>query len=132
MYRILFCLTILCAFTAPVQAQNRGDEDTATSTKAVRESRNYTYEANKDLVENDFVNAEGNYRKAISKNKENSSAPYNLGRAYYNRESYAEAFSRFKEAGEQTSEKPTKHKSYHNMGNVFMNNKEYDKAVEAI
>ncbi|MEM6539707.1 MAG: tetratricopeptide repeat protein, partial [Bacteroidota bacterium] len=131
MRRILVALIAISAITTLSRAQEESGENTEISSKEARESKNYTYEANKELTQNDFVNAEANYRRAISKNKENTSAPYNLGRAYYNRESYAEAFSRFKEAGEQTREKPTKHKSYHNMGNVFMNNKEYQKAVEA-
>ncbi len=99
--------------------------------KALRESKNLTYEANENLLQNDFVQAEGEYRKAISKSGENATAPYNLGRAYYNRESLTEAFSKFKQAGEKATEKPVKHKSFHNMGNVFMKNKEYQKAVES-
>ncbi len=99
--------------------------------KALQASKNLTSDANKQLTENDFINAEADYRRAISKSSENTSAPYNLGNAYYNRESYKEAFSRYKQAGELTSDKSDKHKAYHNMGNVFMKNKEYEKAVEA-
>ncbi|MEL6919069.1 MAG: tetratricopeptide repeat protein, partial [Bacteroidota bacterium] len=99
--------------------------------KALRASKNITWEANKELSNDDFVNAEANYRRAISKSGENVAAPYNLGNAYYNEETYSEAFSRFKQAGELASNKADKHKAYHNMGNVFMKNKEYQKAVEA-
>jgi tetratricopeptide (TPR) repeat protein len=83
------------------------------------------------LAENDFVQAEANYRRAISESDENVVAPYNLGTAYYDKASYGEAFGRFKEAGELATEKMEKHKAYHNMGNVFMKKKEYEKAVEA-
>jgi len=100
-------------------------------TKALRASKNLTWEANKELSENDFEEAEANYRRAISKSNENAVAPYNLGTAYYDKESYSEAFGRFKQAGESASEKTNKHKAYHNMGNVFMKKKEYEKAVEA-
>ena len=99
--------------------------------KALTDSRDLTYQANNELVENDFVSAEANYRRAISKSDSNSVAPYNLGNSYYNRESFGEAFGRYKEAGERAKEKPGKHKAFHNMGNVFMKNKEYGKAVEA-
>lgn len=108
-----------------------GKEADKIAEKALQESVNLTYEANEELVQNDFVEAEGDYRRAISKSGANTAAPYNLGRAYYNRESFTEAFTRFKEAGEKSEEKPTKHKAFHNMGNVFMKNKEYKKAVEA-
>jgi len=99
--------------------------------KALKESKNLTWEGNKNLGNNKFIEAEMDYRKAISKSDENAAAPYNLGNAYYNNETYTEAFGRFKEAGELATEKNDKHKAYHNMGNVFMKRKEYEKAVEA-
>jgi len=96
-----------------------------------QESKNYTYKANKALEENSFSDAEAEYRKAISKDGENAVAKYNLGNAYYENESYEEAFSRYKQASEVALTKAEKHSAYHNMGNVFMKNKEYAKAVEA-
>lgn len=106
-------------------------EEAKVAEKALQASTNLTWEANKELTTNDFITAEGEYRKAISKSEDNTVAPFNLGTAYYNRESYSEAFGRFKQAGEKSKEKPNKHKAFHNMGNVFMKNKEYQKAVEA-
>lgn len=114
-----------------LQAQDNEEEAQKLAKRALKESKNLTYEGNEQLSQNDFVSAEGEYRKAISISKENVAAPYNLGRAYYNRESYTEAFGRFKNAGEKATEKPDKHKAFHNLGNVFMKNKEYGKAVEA-
>lgn len=99
--------------------------------KALQASKNLTYEGNEKLTRNNFVMAEADYRKAISKSGENVAAPYNLGRAYYNRESYTEAFGRFKTAGEKAGEKAEKHKAYHNLGNVFMKQEDYAQAVEA-
>jgi len=115
----------------PLLAQVQDKEALKEAELALKESKNLTYEGNEQLTANNFVTAEADYRKAISKSKENITAPYNLGRAYYNRESYNEAFGRFKAAGEKATEKTDKHKSYHNLGNVFMKNKEYAKAVEA-
>jgi len=112
-------------------AQAQEEENEKVNIKALNASKNLTYEANQQLSENAFVAAEADYRRAISKSKENIAAPYNLGTAYYGKESYGEAFGRFKEAGELASEKTQKHKAFHNMGNVFMKKKEYDKAVEA-
>ena len=106
-------------------------DDLKEKEKALKASTDITFEANKELADNDFIDAEVNYRRAISKSNENTAAPYNLGNAYYTKESFSEAFGRFKQAGELTSEKPVKHKAFHNMGNVFMKNKEYAKAVEA-
>lgn len=129
MRSIGFIIIVVCFFGS-LSAQDDTTKE-LEGKKALKASTNLTYEANEELVQNNFIDAEANYRKAISKSGENTAAPYNLGRAYYNRESYAEAFARFKEAGEKAEEKPTKHKAFHNMGNVFMQNKEYEKAVEA-
>jgi len=125
MKRIVYFIFFLgCLATA----QDDADE---LQEKALRESKNLTWEGNQDLTTNKFVEAEVDYRRAISKSDKNAVAPYNLGNAYYNNATYSEAFGRFKEAGERALEKNDKHKAYHNMGNVFMKRKEYQKAVEA-
>ncbi|WP_420603705.1 tetratricopeptide repeat protein [Flagellimonas sp.] len=129
MYKIRCVFGLLLFIGLAGQAQE--DKVIKDAEKALQASTNLTWEANKELTTNDFTTAESNYRRAISKSGENTVAPFNLGTAYYNRESYGEAFGRFKQAGEKTTEKPKKHKAFHNMGNVFMKNKEYQKAVEA-
>lgn len=128
-HNIPVCLLGLLLF-ANLQLVAQKDE-ARLEEKALTESRDLTYQANNELVENDFVSAEANYRRAISKSDSNAVAPYNLGNSYYNRESFGEAFGRYKEAGERVKNKTGKHKAFHNMGNVFMKNKEYGKAVEA-
>ena len=107
------------------------DDEAKAQEKALRESKNLTWEGNQDLNTNKFVEAEVEYRKAISKSDKNAVAPYNLGNAYYNNATYSEAFGRFKQAGETSTLKSDKHMAYHNMGNVFMKRKEYQKAVES-
>ncbi|MGB5170933.1 MAG: hypothetical protein WBN69_05840 [Eudoraea sp.] len=109
-----FVIFLLFSFSAFCQDDNQVNE------KDLRTSTDITWKANKELSENDFIDAEVNYRRAISKSDKNTVAPYNLGNAYYNNESFSEAFGRFKQAGETSLEKPIKHKSFHNMGNVFM------------
>ncbi len=127
MKHIIFLISFLLVVPAIAQTGETQQEDE----KAVKTSKNLTWEANEDLQENEFVTAEAKYRRAIDKSKTNVAAPYNLGNAYYERDSYLEAFGRFKEAGENAASKAEKHRAYHNMGNVFMKNKEYQKAVEA-
>ena len=122
-------IVFACLFSLMNLAAQEGEEKARE--KALSASQDLTYEANDELVENDFVSAEAKYRRAISKSDSNAVAPYNLGNSYYNRESFGEAFGRYKMAGERAAEKPKKHKAFHNMGNVFMKKKEYAKAVEA-
>lgn len=120
-------MALLLLIGCSVHSQEGEKEDA----QALRESQNLTWEGNKELSENNFVAAEVDYRKAISKSGKNVAAPFNLGNAYYNKETYGEAFGRFKQAGESADDKSDKHRAYHNMGNVFMKRKEYEKAVEA-
>ncbi len=126
-YKMRKIVLLLMVFTTALQAQEQGPEQQ----EALKKSREITWEANRELEEDQFVNAEAKYRRAISRSSENSVAPYNLGNALYDRESYTEAFGRFKQAGETAPDKSGKHSAFHNMGNVFMKNKEYEKAVEA-
>ncbi len=127
MSKIMYSFVLILWVCAVMNAQENEKE----KEKALRTSKDLTYEANKELRDNKFVEAEADYRRAISKSEENIAAPYNLGTAYYNKESFEEAFGRFKQAGELASDKGEKHKAFHNMGNVFMKNEEYEKAVEA-
>ena len=122
-----------CLFFGFLAIANAQEDEKAKkeAERALTESRDLTFEGNQNLTQNDFIAAEADYRVAISKSEANVAAPYNLGRAYYNRESFTEAFGRFKSAGEKASEKPEKHKAYHNLGNVFMKNEDYAQAVEA-
>lgn len=124
MKKVVFIILFLASFTY-------AQEEEKEKIKELRASKNYTWDANKALSENNFVNAEADYRKAIAKSSENTVAPYNLGNAYYAKETYNEAFTRYKQAGELATSKEDKHKAYHNMGNVFMKEKQYEKAVEA-
>ncbi len=121
-------ITIFALFLAVF---TNGQEEAKEKLDALNTSTNLTWEGNKALSEEKFIEAEINYRKAISKSDQNVAAPYNLGNAYYNEETYGEAFGRFKKAGELATDKNSKHQAYHNMGNVFMKRKEYEKAVEA-
>ena len=121
-------LLFIFLISIPVLSQ---EEDIKAKEKELRNSTNLTWEGNKKLSENNFIAAEVDYRMAISESPENAVAPYNLGNAYYNNETYNEAFGRYKEAGETASSKKEKHKAYHNMGNVFMKRKDYAKAVES-
>ena len=125
MRKVIFISCLLIATVAFSQKEEKAKQE------AARIANNLVYEANKELEGKEFTDAEVNFRKAISKDGENSTAKYNLGNAYYRENSLGEAFSRFKQSSEVALSKAQKHKAFHNMGNVFMKNEEYDKAVEA-
>lgn len=89
----------------------------------------YVYEGNSHF-NNSFLEAEKNYRMALSEMPSNTKGAYNLGNAYYNAELYDEALARLLEAARKGT-KLEKHRAYHNIGNVLMQYKQCKKAVEA-
>ena len=129
--KVRWFTSLLCCLGFALHAQEAGKDQDKAAQKALSASTDLTWEANNKLRANDFINAEATYRKAISKSADNAAAPFNLGNAYYDRQSYGEAFGRYKQATEATEAKNQKHKAFHNIGNVFMQDKAYPKAVEA-
>ncbi|MEZ4777989.1 MAG: tetratricopeptide repeat protein [Flavobacteriaceae bacterium] len=99
--------------------------------KIEKEATNFLAEGGEVLSEGNFPDAEVNYRKAIAINPSEEIGKYNLGNAYYNKAKNDEAMMRFKQAASIATTKPEKHKAFHNLGNTFMNAKDYQSAVEA-
>ena len=75
--------------------------------KALQKSNDYVYEGN-ILIDDDFIAAEKEYRKAISEKPNNTPAPYNLGNAYYNTGHFNEALLRHVEAANLATTKAEK------------------------
>ncbi|PKQ45039.1 tetratricopeptide repeat protein [Confluentibacter flavum] len=100
--------------------------------KAIRKANNYVYEGNTLLADkDDFVSAEMEYRKAISEQPTTTAGIYNLGNSYYKSKNYEEALYRLEQAAKTATSKDEKHKAFHNMGNILMENKKCKEAVEA-
>lgn len=99
--------------------------------KQQRDSKEFLYAATEELKKDDFPKAEADYRKAIALDPKNETGKYNLGNAYYNKTLNNEAMRRFGQAASIATYKPEKHKAFHNLGNTFMNAKQYKEAVEA-
>ena len=97
---------------------------------AAKKANNYVYEANNLIDEDDFVAAEKEYRKAISQST-SVAGIYNLGNSYIKKGSLDEAIYRLDQAAKIATSKTEKHKAYHNIGNVLMQNKKCKEAVEA-
>jgi len=116
-YLLLFFVSIVVGYAQEIAPQ-------------LSKSNDYVFEGN-SLVEDDFIEAEKKYRLAVSTKKNNTVGSFNLGNAYYNSELYDEALLRHLEAVESSSSKPEKHKAYHNIGNILMQQKRCKEAVSA-
>lgn len=96
-----------------------------------KQSNEFIAEAQEALSDNDFASAEASYRKAIAKDPNNLNAKYNMGNLYYAKEKSLNAEQRLKEAAEIAATKAEKHQIFHNLGNSYMQQKNYSEAVNA-
>ncbi|MCL9808283.1 tetratricopeptide repeat protein [Flavobacterium sp. HXWNR70] len=88
-------------------------------------------DGNDEFQKKQYAEAEANYRVSKSINEKRATASYNLGNAIYRQNQPSEAKFAYAKAIEMAKGKQQKHRAYHNLGNVFMKEKAYDRAVEA-
>ena len=98
---------------------------------AVKKANDYVFQGNELLNEDEFISAEMEYRKAISERTNTVAGTYNLGTAYYKKGNFNEALYRHQQAVENAVDKVEKHRAFHNIGNILMQNKQCKEAVEA-
>ena len=127
MRRIIFSVVVLLIFSEVTAQQTKSKEQL----RELKESKELLSEAGEDMQANDFLAGEVDYRKAIALNPADETGKYNLGTAYYNKDKNDEAMRRFKQAASVATNKADKHKAFHNLGNTFMNAKNYQGAVDA-
>ncbi|KJD36865.1 BatC [Tamlana sedimentorum] len=98
---------------------------------AMQKANNFVYEGNSLLSDNNFVSAEMEYRKALSKQASTKAGVYNLGTSYIKNGNFDEALYRLQQATSSSTSKEEKHRAFHNIGNILMQNKKCKEAVEA-
>lgn len=100
-------------------------------TNAVAQTdRNLIRQGNRAFKSQKWAAAETQYRKAISKNQKNPQAIYNLGCALLAQQKDSLAMIQFGNAAQLESNIYRRSKSYHNMGVVMQNHREYAQAIE--
>ena len=103
----------------------------ASATNAAAQTdRNLIRQANRAFKSQKWAAAETQYRKAISKNQKNPQAIYNLGCALLAQQKDSLAMVQFGNAAQLESNIFRRSKSYHNMGVVMQNHREYAQAIE--
>ena len=103
----------------------------AQQTKINKESNNLTLEGNIEYVEDNLIEAEALYRKSISKDSMNLAAKYNLGNSFYSNKLNEEALNQYRLSIKNSNDKSTLHKSYHNLGNLYMQSEDYQNAMDS-
>ncbi|WGD35945.1 aerotolerance regulator BatC [Olleya sp. YS] len=116
---------ILFLVTVTTFAQDKKED------KQKLQAQSYVAEAN-DLAVNDaFVEAEMEYRKALSLKPTQVAGAYNLGHQYFKKGNFEEALFRHQQAAKNATSKEEKYRAFHNIGNILMEEKKCKQAVEA-
>jgi len=116
-----FMLLLLMCVSLSVTGQNIAD--------APKKAKTLLAEA--ESPELDFSASEAKIREAKAIDQQNSDISYNFGNLYIKNNELESARLRLVESIESTEDKSLKHKSYHNLGNILMEEKQYQMAVEA-
>ena len=123
LYIVVISISVLALNAATVSAQK-------TERKNIREG-NELYKGEK------YTESEIAYRKSLEVNPRSTEGTYNLGNALYKQGKFPEAAEQYQLIVGQEAKllatpegKARLSQAYHNMGNIFMNSKEYGKAVE--
>ncbi|NLO19739.1 MAG: tetratricopeptide repeat protein [Ignavibacteria bacterium] len=88
-------------------------------------------EGNKLYKEKKYNDAEVEYRKSLALEKKNHKAIFNLADALYKQEQYDSAAAKFSAIANQNIDQETTAKSYHNLGNSLLKNKNYKESIDA-
>ena len=90
------------------------------------------YNGNQLFKEKKYADAEADFRVTESKKSpKKATAGYNLGNSVYRQNQQGEAQIKYIQALEHAKTKEEKHRIYHNLGNTFMLDKNYEAAAEA-
>jgi tetratricopeptide (TPR) repeat protein len=92
---------------------------------------NHLPNGNAQFENKQYTEAEAEYRMSLSENPGKAIASYNLGTTIYKQKQSAESKFAFSKTIENATNRSEKHNAFHNLGNVFMNEKNYSAAVEA-
>jgi len=88
-------------------------------------------EGNKLYEEKKFTEAEKNYLNALGKQANSYRGTFNLGDAYYKQGKYKEASEQFEMLAGRKTSNDTLSKVYHNLGNSYLKQKEFEKSINA-
>jgi len=88
-------------------------------------------DGNKSYEKNNYKQAEINYRKALTKNKESFSGNYNLGNALYKQKNYEEATKLYQSLTSKKTNKDALARNYHNLGNSLLQDKKFEESINA-
>ncbi|MBW7869829.1 MAG: tetratricopeptide repeat protein [Flavobacteriia bacterium] len=116
--KFIFILVTVAAFSEFGYGQNT-------------QSKDYVIRGNREYNQDDFQKAEAQYRTALSEEENSVKANYNLGNALYQQKKYDQSRAHFDKIIQNGSASNSdKASAYHNIGKSYLDEKNYEKAVE--
>ena len=88
-------------------------------------------QGNRKYDNGEFKEAEKDYRKALELNKESVKGQFNLGASVYKNNNFEEATKIYNNLAEKNSDREVQSKVFHNLGNSYLQSKEYEKSILA-
>ena len=88
-------------------------------------------QGNREFDKGEYKEAEKDYRKALELNKESVKGQFNLGTAVYKNNNFEEATKIYSNLAEKSSDKQIQSKVFHNLGNSYIQSKDYEKSILA-
>lgn len=96
-----------------------------------RQIRKDIRKGNKVYKQKKYINAEIEYRKALKDNVYSIDATYNLGNALYKQRKEQKALEQYQIVVNSEINKKKLSMAWHNIGNIFMETKDYKKSIDA-
>ncbi|MCX6268193.1 MAG: tetratricopeptide repeat protein [Bacteroidetes bacterium] len=88
-------------------------------------------QGNRKFDNGEYKEAEKDYRKALELNKESVPGQFNLGDAVYKNNNFEEATKIYSNLSEKKTDPGVQSKIFHNLGNSYLQSKEYEKSIVA-
>ncbi len=102
-----------------------------TGIVSAQSSRKFVRRGNDFYKKNKFTDAEVEYRKALDKQPDYFKGKFNLGDAFYKQNNWKNADSLFTELAASAKTPDAKAKAWYNKGNTLLNQKKYQKSIDA-
>lgn len=96
-----------------------------------KEVRKQLRSGNNQYNKEHYTEAEISYRKALEANSRSTESAYNLGNALYKQGKFQEALEQYQAVLNNNQNKQQLAKTWHNIGNITMNAKDYAKSINA-
>jgi len=103
----------------------------ASFTFAQKAERKNVREGNKLYKKEKYTESEISYRKSLEVNPRSIEGTYNLGNSLYKQGKFPEAAEQYQLIAAQEKDPVKLAQVFHNLGNISMKNKQYDKSIQA-